>query len=83
VQTGWTVHQAEEDSVFFLIGMRWRALWRLAYRPWVAFAFACMLRARPESGLRGTRLSVRAAGPVVVQRWSSAAGPRDPLQARS
>jgi hypothetical protein len=73
VQTGWTLRDAEADGVEFLIGMRWRALWRLAYRPWVALAFADMLRARPETGLQATKLSVRPAGPVVVQRWRSAA----------
>lgn len=73
MRTSWTVHHGEPDGVRFLIGMRWRALWRLAYRPWVALAFARMLRARPESGLRTTRLSVRPAGPVVVQKWRSSA----------
>lgn len=60
-------------GVTFLIGMRWRALWRLVRWPWVALAFAGMLRARPETGLRRTRLGVRRGGPVVVQRWNSRA----------
>ncbi|MBE2320613.1 DUF4188 domain-containing protein [Solirubrobacter sp. CPCC 204708] len=71
--TGWTIRDTEDDGVQFLIGMRWGALWRLAYRPWVAHAFVRMLRASPESGLEKTWLSVRPAGPVVVQRWQSAA----------
>src|SRR5690349_6351506 len=73
VPTGWTVRQADEAGVRFLIGMRWSALWRLARRPWVARAFLQMLRAGPESGLQRTRLSVRPAGPVVLQRWRSKA----------
>jgi hypothetical protein len=73
VQAGWTVEGAEADGVRFLIGMRWGALWRLVYRPWVALAFARMLRARPETGLEASWISVRPAGPVVVQRWRSVA----------
>jgi hypothetical protein len=73
VHAGWTIKDAPRDGVRFLIGMRWGALWRLVHRPWVALAFARMLRARPESGLVATRLSVRPAGPVVVQQWRSTA----------
>jgi hypothetical protein len=73
MHTGWSVDNEEQDGVRFLIGMRWGALWRLVHRPWVALAFARMLRARPETGLLRTRLSVRSSGPVVVQRWRSTA----------
>jgi hypothetical protein len=66
------VSNADRGEVRFVIGMRWGALWRLAHRPWVALAFARMLRTHPEAGLRTTRLSVRPAGPVVVQTWRSA-----------
>ena len=69
VPAGWTIRDADEDDVRFLIGMRWGALWRLAYRPWVARAFVQMLRTNPDRGLRRTRLSVRPAGPVVIQWW--------------
>ena len=73
MQKGWNVEDGEADGVRFLIGMRWSALWRLAHRPWVALAFARMLRARPENGLQATWLSVRPAGPVVIQKWRSTA----------
>ena len=78
----WTRHHDQDDAVIFLIGMRWRALWRLVRSPWVALAFARMLRARPEAGLAETRLGVRRAGPVVVQRWRSPAELRRWARAR-
>jgi hypothetical protein len=71
---GWDVEEPVEDEVSFLIGMRWSELWRLAATPWVGASFAAMLGgASREDGLLATSFSVRPAGPVVVQRWRSAA----------
>src|SRR4051794_22058185 len=71
VPEGWTTRDAAEEPVEFVIGMRWEQLWRLAAQPWVPLAFARMLAPQPGSGLRATRVGVRRAGPVVVQRWDS------------
>lgn len=68
---GWQIETRGGGGVEFVIGMRWRSLWRLAARPWVALAFARMLRTKPQAGAQRTRFGIRAAGPVVVQRWHS------------
>src|SRR4051812_5864850 len=79
---GWTLQEAGDEPVEFVIGMRWDALWRLAWRPWVPLAFARMLLPQPGAGLRATRLGVRRAGPVVVQRWDSRRAVDDWARAR-
>jgi hypothetical protein len=70
---GWTIRDGAgaDAPIEFVIGMRWDQLWRLGMRPWVPLAFARMVLPQPGSGLQGTRLGVRPAGPVVVQRWAS------------
>ena len=66
---GWEITPGD-GPVEFVIGMRWQHLWRLASRPWVPLAFARMLLPG-AGGATATRLAVRPAGPVVVQRWPS------------
>lgn len=68
---GWHVEDRGTGEVEFVIGMRWRDLWRLVAHPWVPLAFAQMLRPRPGAGMERTRFAIRVAGPVVVQRWRS------------
>lgn len=67
----------DQDPVEIEIGMRWMHLWRLARHPWVPLAFGRMLAAGTDQGVVGRALSVRPAGPVVVQRWRD----RDALDA--
>jgi hypothetical protein len=69
-----TTHRHEGELVVFLIGMRVNKPWRPdAWLPtFLAMpAMLAELAREPDSGLLGTRLTVGAGGPVLVQYWGS------------
>lgn len=87
MERGWYEDVRGSGRVDFVIGMRWRALWRLIVSPWVSWWFVKMVRSDPEVGLERTRVRLRRRGPVVLQRWESRkrldAWARDPRQAHA